>query len=107
MAKSVYDGLYTPYALTRQVNSGSIDPVTQLWVEGAPTTETLRVWFEATRNPAVIAQVGADSTSTAVAGGMLEPISPPPTAQSGAEYSVTVDGRPQKLTVIFIGVLRG
>jgi hypothetical protein len=101
MAVSVYDGTYRSHTLTRQVTGGSIDPVTDLWVEGAPVTETFRVWFEASASPAVVAQVGADTSSVAVKGGLLEPTVPPVTARSGAEYDLTVDGRPQKLTVVW------
>jgi len=102
VAISSFDKTFTSYLLERTIDSeGHLDLETDLWVEGTPIPERFRVWFKPTSSPVIRAQVGADTQQTAVRGRLLEPLEPPATAESGAEYEIQVAGRTQKLTVIW------
>jgi hypothetical protein len=99
MSSSAFDGTFSSLTLTRTIKAGYTDEETGRWVEGAPTIQTLRAWFKTTSNPAIAQQVGVDAESVAVRGRLLEPVSFPSSVQSGAEFTLTQDGRVKRLVL--------
>jgi hypothetical protein len=96
---SAFDGTFTSLLLTRTIKAGYTDEEAGRWVEGDATTQTLRAWLKATSNPAIAQQVGVDAESVAVRGRLLEPVSFPANVQSGAEFTLTQDGREKRLVL--------
>lgn len=99
--QSQLDGTFRSSSLKRTIDSeGYVDPETDLWVEGGAAEESFRAWFKHTRDPAIAAQVGADTLTVAVRGRLLEPLQPPATSHSGSEYTVEETG--QTLMLIWL-----